>query len=62
MPAGAQQAERSVTVKNRIAQRMQARRQRLGFDRALAEASPSMRQELLAIAARNDVGRNNVIN
>jgi hypothetical protein len=32
---------------------MVARRNRREFDRAVASASPSMRQELRAIAARN---------
>jgi hypothetical protein len=43
-----------IIMKNRIAQRMRARRARLGFERALATADPSMRQELLAIASRHD--------
>ncbi|HEY1486338.1 MAG TPA: hypothetical protein VGF84_09545 [Micromonosporaceae bacterium] len=41
-------------MKNRIAQRMRARRARLGFVRALDAADPSMRQELIALAARQD--------
>jgi hypothetical protein len=40
-------------MKTRIAQRMRERRARVGFERALQTATPSMRQELLAIAARN---------
>jgi len=41
-------------MKHRIAQRMRARRARLGFERALAEASPAMRQELLALSTHQD--------
>jgi hypothetical protein len=44
-------------MKNRIAQRMRARRARMGFERALETASPSMRQELIAMAARQNVLR-----
>ena len=36
-----------------LVRKMVARRNRREFDRALASASPSMRQELRAIAARN---------
>ncbi len=39
-------------MKNRIAQRMRARRARIGFERVLATADPSMRQELLVAASR----------
>ena len=41
-----------LAMKNRIAQRMRARRARLGFERALQNADPSMRQELVAVATR----------
>jgi hypothetical protein len=41
-------------MKTRIAQRMRARRQRLGYQRALATADPSMRQELIALATRQN--------
>ncbi len=44
-------------MKNRIAQRMRARRARLGFERALAGAEPAMRHELMAAAARHDFSR-----
>jgi hypothetical protein len=36
-----------------LVRKMVARRNRREFDRAVASASPSMRQELRAIAARN---------
>ncbi len=41
-------------MKNRIAQRMRSRRDRQGFQRALANAEPSMRQELIALASRSN--------
>jgi len=41
-------------MKMRIAQRMRARNEALKFERALAGADRSMRQELLAAAARQD--------
>jgi hypothetical protein len=44
-------------MKNRIAVRMRARRARLGYSRALETADPSMRAELIAIAARQGVTR-----
>jgi hypothetical protein len=43
-------------MKTRIAQRMRARRARLGYERALATADPSMRQELVALASRQNIG------
>jgi hypothetical protein len=49
--------ERSNTMKHRIAQRMKARRARQGFVRALQTASPSMRQELIAMATRDSLLR-----
>jgi len=44
-------------MKTRIAQRLRARRARLGFEHAVAVADPAMRQELLAAASRQDVLR-----
>jgi hypothetical protein len=44
-------------MKHRIAQRMRARRNRVGFATALANAEPSMQRELIAIAARQDAIR-----
>jgi hypothetical protein len=44
-------------MKNRIAQRVRNRRARLGFERALEGADPSMRQDLIAAATRQDLMR-----
>jgi hypothetical protein len=41
-------------MKNRIARRVAQRRARLGFVRALENASPSMQQELIAMASRQE--------
>ncbi len=40
-------------MRHTITQRLRQRRQMNEFDRALRHASPSMRQELIAAAARN---------
>ena len=39
---------------NRLARKIRSRRQARDFDRALRNASPTMRQELYAAAARQD--------
>ena len=44
-------------MKNRIAQRMRARRARLDYTQALESASPAMRSELMAAAAHQDFRR-----
>jgi hypothetical protein len=41
-------------MKNRIASKLRARRARIGFAQALDRADPTMRQELLAVAARHN--------
>ncbi len=40
-------------MKNRLVEKMRARRDLREFNRALQTASPSMRQELTTIASRN---------
>jgi hypothetical protein len=44
-------------MKSRIAQRVRAHRARIDFNRALETAGPSMRQELLAMAAGQNFNR-----
>jgi hypothetical protein len=39
---------------NRLARKIRSRRQMRDFDRAMRNASPTMRQELYAAAARQD--------
>ena len=43
--------------KNKIVQRLRQRRSRIEFQRAFDNASPSMRQELTALASRHNVNR-----
>jgi hypothetical protein len=42
--------------RNTLSARLRQRRQRIEFERALNSASPSMRSELLAAAARQQAG------
>jgi hypothetical protein len=44
--------KKQMTMKIRIGQRIRARRARLGFERALDQADPAMRQELIVMASR----------
>jgi len=44
-------------MKNRFSQRLRAHRDRVEFNRAIANADPSMRKELLAAAAAQDLLR-----